>query len=138
MGKCVFKKRGKAKIITCTLDNDVRAKLEDRTVIIIVTNGNRELYLYYSYAELQSRLTEYMNGGSADESDPMRCLRNVIERECYYILENTLNEDLFPVGVPWLEEASLPIQDMYYSALSSYPYVRIRGYLACSRVLGLS
>lgn len=58
-----------------------------------------------------------MNSKEADSNDSEKDLLSVLKKRQYSVLESVLSIDLFPDGIPRLEEASEVIQNIYYELL---------------------
>lgn len=115
---CTFNSFVPSRIVACSLEDEGEGKpdmIKDNHILLHVSTGNRTLIRVYNFGELQGKLSDYMNSIKADDNNPDRKLKHVIEREHFYILENALGTDLFPMGIPGIEEASKATQSIFNS-----------------------
>lgn len=118
----VLKKDDVPKIVDCFLDTDSSFDSSKQIVRITVSNGSRVLIRHYCVDDLQQRLTDYMSSKKKGDNGSDRSLLSVLERKHYSVLESVLGEELFPEGVPMLEEASEVTRFIYYGLLEGQNY----------------
>lgn len=110
------------KIVGVWFDDPFRPRskdLEKEFLWLTTSTGCRTLNKYYSCNYLQNKLTEYMNSIDADANDPDRNLMLVLSRKRYFVLENALGSEVFPEGLPRIEEASKATRCLFYLLMDS-------------------
>lgn len=122
VNNCLLKKISVPKILDCFLDTDSSFDSSKQIVRITVSNRSRVLIRHYCVDDLQQRLTDYMNSQKNGDNNSDRNLLSVLERKHYSVLKSVLGEELFPEGVPMLEEASEVTQFIYYGLLEGQNY----------------
>ena len=115
---CTFNSFVPPRIVAYSLEDEGEGKsdmIKDNHILLHVSTGNRKLIRVYTFGELQGKLSDYMDSIKADDDNPDRNLKHVIERGHFYILEYALGTGLFPMGIPGIEEASKVTQSIFNS-----------------------
>lgn len=109
----------KARIIGCDYSAQIPLFSADDSVYIYAMVGNRNRILCFSYFDLQSRLTKYMDDNYPGINNPERDLEYVLKHSLYATLEDVLVWELCDDEVPALEDSSKALQLLYYRILDS-------------------